>query len=103
MHRVKVKRSNNFWQSTIGLIGAKNPYALCLFTRFGIHTFGVSFPLDIIIVDDTYHVMRMKKSLLPNRFYFWPPIWSIVLELPEGTIDQKHIAIGDRISLKEIN
>lgn len=99
MHTLKVKEAKGILQQSIGLIGAVKPYSLLLETRFGIHTFGVRFPLDILILDDTLRVVRMKKSLLPNRFYFWPPRWSIVLELPQQTIDQKHIHMGDRLQL----
>lgn len=99
MHTVRVKQAKSLWQQTVGLIGAEKPYPLLLRTRFGIHTFGVGFPLDIIILDQRYRVMRLQKNLLPNQFFFWPPRWSIVLELPKNTIDQKQITLGDRLSL----
>lgn len=99
MVTLHVKTATNFWQSAVGLIGAKKPYPLLLHTRFGIHSFGVRFPLDIIILNDQYEVMYLKKNLLPNRVFFWPPKWQWVLEVPEGTIQKEKIALGTRINV----
>lgn len=101
MVTLHVKTATNFWQSAVGLIGEKEPYPLLLKTRFGIHTFGVSFPIDILILDQKYRVMRLKKSLQPNRVFFWPPFWSLVVELPQNSIDQQRIHIGDTVRLLE--
>jgi len=98
---LRVTKAKNIWQSTIGLVGAQKPYPLLLKTRFGIHTFGVSFPIDILILDQQHRVMRLKKSLQPNRVFFWSPLWSIVIELPQNSIDQQRIHIGDTVKLLE--
>lgn len=98
-----VKKAGSLHDAIIGLIGAKNPYGLCLFTRFGVHTFGVRFPLDIVILDKQDKIVRIKERLLPNRLFFWPPIWQCVLELPQGTIQEKKLHIGDTIALTFAN
>ena len=90
-------------QKVIGLIGAKKPYPLLLETRFGIHTFGVRFPLDIVILDQTNTIVCMKKTLLPNRIFLWNPIWKLVVELPQGTISEKNLHIGQKVSLRRSN
>lgn len=94
-----IRKAKTPWQAMIGLIGAKKPYPLLLTTRFGIHTFGLRFPIDVIILDNQYTVVRIKQSLLPNRIFFWPPYWAIVLELPSGTIAQRTIHYGDTLKL----
>jgi uncharacterized membrane protein (UPF0127 family) len=99
MKTIRVKKAATVWQATTGLIGAKKPYPLLLFTRFGIHTFGLSFPLDVVILSADHTIVSRKKSLLPNHLFFWNPRWSIVLELPSGTIDQLHLQLGDRLRL----
>lgn len=99
MHTLRVKKAKTFLESTIGLIGASKPYPLLLQTRFGIHTFGVRFPLDILILDDTYRVVVIKKSLRPNHIFIWPPKWQWILELPQGTIERKKLHVGEQISL----
>ncbi|MBP9719016.1 MAG: DUF192 domain-containing protein [Candidatus Levybacteria bacterium] len=99
MKTLHVTEAKTFWQSVRGLIGYKHPKELLLKTRWGIHTFGVFFPIDILIINDQYRVMRLKKSLHPNRIFFWPPKWAIVVELPTGTIAQKNIRIGDQLKI----
>lgn len=92
-----VKKCSNIGTSAIGLIGAKTPYGLFLKTRFGIHTFGVKFPIDVVILDSKQYAVRIKESLPPNHIFFWPPKWQNVLELPAGTIASYHIRIGQRV------
>jgi uncharacterized membrane protein (UPF0127 family) len=99
MISLSVKRADHLITKTIGLIGAKKAYPLFLQTRFGIHTFGLRFPIDVVILDQTYHIVKVKKSLPPNRIFLWPPIWFYVLELPVGVIQAKKLHIGDQIKL----
>jgi uncharacterized membrane protein (UPF0127 family) len=99
MKTIRVRKAATLFAATIGLIGAKKPYPLLLSTRFGIHTFFLAFPIDIVILSSDHRIVLLKKSLLPNRFYFWDPRWSIVLEMPSGAIDQLHLSIGDQLSL----
>ncbi len=70
MKTLHVKKANTFWQAIRGLIGAKKPHALYMKTRFGIHTFGVLFPIDVVILDAQHRVVKLQKSLKPNRIFF---------------------------------
>lgn len=94
-----VKEAKTFWQKSKGLIGEKHPYPLLIKTRFGIHTFGLRFPIDVLILDTNHCVVVQKASLKPNRIFFWPPKWHIVLELPQGWIQKEKIAIGEKINM----
>ncbi len=83
----------------VGLIG-KNPiYPISFTTRWGIHTFGVVEPIDVLILDHDRRVVLLINSLPPNRFFFWNPEYVRVIELPAGYIRRKHITIGDRLSV----
>ncbi|MCL4403830.1 DUF192 domain-containing protein [Patescibacteria group bacterium] len=68
-------------------------------TRFGIHTFGMDRSLDCLVLDDAGHVKRIKEGLLPNKTFFWPPIWKRVVELPAGRVRETGTSIGDKISI----
>src|SRR5436305_919642 len=83
----------------IGLIGKKKPYALMLETRFGIHTFGVKFPIDVVILNNNHIVMAMFQHMKPNRIFFWNPKDKLVLELPERTITKEKIKQGNQLKL----
>lgn len=68
-------------------------------TRFGIHTFFLKKPIDILVLNNNYYAVNTKSTLLPNRFFFYPPKYRYVLELPEGYIKEKGIKLDDKINL----
>ncbi len=100
MITLKVKELKSWKDRIIGLIGRDKPIHLILYTRFGIHTFGLKFPIDVIILDKSHRVVKTKKDLKPNSLYFWNLRYYKVLELPVGLINKNRIKIGDHIRLK---
>lgn len=85
-----------------GLMFRDKPQAIFFTTRFGIHTFGLKYPIDIVILDDQNRARIIKSALLPNKIFFWNPRHSQVLELPEGTVNKQKIKLGDRVRLQFI-
>ena len=81
MKTLKVSLLNNVVDKAIGLIGAKKARPVLLKTRFGIHTFGVRFPIDVIVLDNDSRVMKISKNLHPDRIFVWNPRYDTVLEL----------------------
>lgn len=94
-----VKKAGNLKEKMQGLIGKKRPLAILIKTHFGIHTFGLRFPIDILILDNKNKTVAMKKNLKPNRIFLWNPRYEKVLELPAGTIRIKAIKINDTIDI----
>lgn len=86
-------------RNILGLIGKRKSENLLLKTRFGIHTFFLKFPIDILVLDRNGRVVNLKKSLQPNKVFFWNPFYKTVLELAENTILNKKIKIGQLICL----
>lgn len=84
-----------------GLLGEKNPQTIIFNTRFGIHTFFLKFPIDIMIIDKNYKLVAYKKNLKPNRIFFWNIRFNLVIELPSGSIKKSKTEIGDIILLQE--
>ncbi|PIP32212.1 hypothetical protein COX23_05920, partial [Candidatus Gottesmanbacteria bacterium CG23_combo_of_CG06-09_8_20_14_all_37_19] len=103
MIRLKVIKKDRIGEKIIGLLGCQKPIAIYIKTRFGIHTIGMKFPIDILILDNNNTVVKLKESFSPNRFFFWNPIYNIILELPPGTIKIKKIRLGSLIKLTIIN
>ena len=95
-----VKEAKNIREKITGLIGKEKPASLIIRTRFGIHTFGLKFPIDALVLDRYNKVVVMKRSLKPNRIFLWNPMYKKVLELPEGTIGEKGIKINDVIKIR---
>jgi hypothetical protein len=82
-----------------GLIGNKTPEAIILKTRFGIHTFLLRFPIDVIIIDKNNKVRKLKKKLAPNKVFFWNIKFDTVIELPGGAIEKSKTQTGDILQL----
>lgn len=99
MITLTVQTAVNLKEKIQGLVGKDKPYALMIKTHFGIHTFGLKFPIDVLILDNDNKVVAMKKSLEPNQVFLWNPIYEKVIELPKGTIEEKAIRINDRVKV----
>ena len=90
-------------EKVTGLLGRDTPVPVFFTTRFGIHTFGLKFPIDVLILDDKYRVKAVKRNLFPNNLFFWPPVYRNVLELPAGDISRMGINAGDIVNIVENN
>lgn len=95
-----VKEAKNIKEKVMGLIGKEKPTGLMIETRFGIHTFGLKYPIDVLILNTNNKITVIKRSLKPKRIFVWNPIYRKVLELPRGTIRKKKIKINDIIKLR---
>lgn len=63
-------------------------------TRFGVHSFFVKAPIDIIVLDKDRRVVKIKESLLPKRIFLWNPKYFLILELPKGSIEKLKLKLG---------
>jgi hypothetical protein len=82
-------------EKTKGLLGDKQPHAVFFKTRWGIHTFGMFFPIDVLVLDDDNCVREIKKNLTPNKFFFWNPSYKKIFELPCGLLGETKV--GDSL------
>jgi uncharacterized membrane protein (UPF0127 family) len=103
MITLNVRNLTTFDQKSKGLIGVDHIYPVYFSTRFGIHTFGVKYPLDILILDESFHIAIARQSLSPNQLFFWPPIHRHVVELPSGQIKKLNLYPGTQILLSFSN
>ncbi len=94
------KRIESIFDKTLGLIGKNEPQTYILKTRAGIHTFGVRFPIDILILDDKLKVRYVKEALKPNRVFFWNPKYNLVVELKNGSVKNSRTKTGDYLEFK---
>ncbi|MCL5733923.1 MAG: DUF192 domain-containing protein, partial [Patescibacteria group bacterium] len=84
-----------------GLIGAEKAEPMLFKTRWGIHTFGVRFPIDVVIFGKNGLVVKIKAGLKPGKLFFWNPKFCDVLELPEGAIKKSGLKIGDVLKIEQ--
>lgn len=85
-----------------GLLLRKKTHPILFHTRFGIHTFGMQFPVDVLILDKKNIVRKIKQNLVPNRLFFWNPIYDTVIELPNGTIQKQKLTVEKTIELQTL-
>jgi len=83
-----------------GLLKKKNPRSLLFKTRFGIQTFFLKEPIDIIVLGNHNQVVK-AKTVKPNSLFFYNPTSITVLELPKDTIKNTQTKIGDKIEFLE--
>lgn len=95
-----VSAAKTFNDKANGLSGKDAPAAIFFKTRWGIHTFGVKFPIDCVIMDDDFKVRGLQENLKPNRFFFWRPKYKNVLELSAGTISRTGTRVGDILEMR---
>jgi hypothetical protein len=100
--KLRVKEAKSLKDRVIGLIGKDKPFSLILRTHFGIHTFGLKFPIDVLVLDNEGKVMAISNNLKPNRIFLWNPLYEKVVELPSGTIKTKGISVNSKIEVKLI-
>jgi len=65
----------------------------------GVHTLGMSFPIDVIYLSEENTVVHLESTLAPWRFA--PVRWNAktVLEVPCTTIQSTGTALGDSIEI----
>jgi uncharacterized protein len=74
-----------------------------LFDRcYGIHTFGMRFPIDVLFLDKDLHVIRAVKALPPYRTSVVRKA-VYVLELPVGALESTCTEEGDQIQIRTAN
>lgn len=96
-----LKEAKSFSDKLLGMIKSSNLGGSMFFkTRFGIHTFFLKKPIDVIILDNKGKVVKLA-SILPNKLFFWNPKFSQVMELPEGIIQKTKTTVGDILSLRK--
>lgn len=69
-------------------------------TRFGIHTFGMHYPIDVVILDKTDSIRKIQENLAPNKIFLWNPLFNTVVELPQGTVRKNKLTLGKKLHLQ---
>jgi len=85
----------------IGLLGAANPRpgeGLLLAPSSGVHTWGMSFPIDVVTMDRRWRVRRVWEELPPWRILCPWPTTRIILELPAGRTEELRLRAGDQLA-----
>ena len=82
----------------IGLLGERTLSSgdgLLIVPSQGVHTLGMLFAIDIVVLDGDWNVIATRRELRPFRMtrVFWKA--AAVLELPPGVVESSRTVKGD--------
>ena len=90
----------------VGLLGERELGAgdgLLIVPSQGIHTWGMRFPIDVVVLDDDWNTIAVRRAMRPFRMTRIFLKAAAVLELPAGTVDSTSTAVGDVIEFNSVN
>lgn len=95
-----LKIASSFYSRAKGLLGRERlepQEGLWILRTFAIHTFFMKFPIDCVFVDQNLKVVGLRSGVKPWRMT--TPVWraSHVIEVCQGTVQQRGIEIGDQL------
>jgi len=84
----------------VGLLGERDLLpgdGLLIVPSQGVHTLGMLFAIDIVVLDGQWNVIATRREVRPFRLtrVFWKA--AAVLELPAGTVESCGTLIGDTL------
>jgi uncharacterized protein len=90
----------------VGLLGERKLTSgdgLLIVPSQGVHTLGMMFPIDVLILDNDWKVLDVRKRMRPflvTRIYLKA---AAVLELPPGTVEHSGTRRGDSVEFARIH
>jgi uncharacterized protein len=93
--------ADTWWQRARGYLGRQRPdegEGLLLVPCNGIHTYGMTFPLDVLFLDRHGRVLESAPRVRPWRQPLRVQAARYVLEVPEGTIEATGTCKGDELA-----
>ena len=94
--------ADTHWTRLRGLVGVRDfvqGRGLWIVPCHGVHTLGMSFPIDVLYLSAENTVVHLEEQLRPWRFAPVRLNAKTVLEFPAGTIAATGTAVGDRIEV----
>jgi uncharacterized protein len=98
----RIDLADTLWSRLFGLLGRRRlgfGRGMLIQPSSGVHTFGMSFPIDVIALDKHRRVLRTWRRLPPFRLTGLSFRTRACLELPAGEIDRCNIEAGDRLKV----
>jgi uncharacterized protein len=98
----QLKKADSFAARLKGLIGVSklNPdEALWINDCPSIHTFFMSFDIDVLFVDSNLKVKAKYENVKPWRLIL--PVWGAksVIEFAAGTLINRNVEVGDQLNV----
>lgn len=100
--------ADGHWSRLRGLIGTAPAQfgegkGLWIVPCRGVHTLGMSFPIDVVYLSSEQTVVHLENNLQPWRFAPIRMQAASVLELPGNTLQATGTSIGDQVEIGRQN
>lgn len=98
----RCRLADTVWKRMVGLLNRRQfdrGEGLVLNHCYGIHTFFMRFPIDVLFLDQDYRVLRTVPELRPFRISVVKKALYVV-ELPAGVIAASQTQVGDQIQIR---
>jgi len=96
----RVWRADTFVSRLVGLLGRDGlmeSEALWISPCKGIHTIGMTFPIDVVFLSREMRVVALRENVAPWRATRFFRSATSVLELAAGSIRRSGVAVGDQM------
>jgi uncharacterized membrane protein (UPF0127 family) len=102
--RIRVAESG--LETIVGLLGERelpSGDGLLIVPSQGVHTWGMRFAIDVMVLDAAWNVIAIRCDMRPFRMtrLFWKA--AAVLELQTGTVDSTGTVVGDTIEFSRVD
>jgi uncharacterized membrane protein (UPF0127 family) len=99
----RVRVADSFFSRLVGLLGRRSlklDSGVWIVPANAIHTIGMLFTFDLVLVDQNYKVVGLRELIRPFRIT-WPNLRAeSVLELPAHTIFKSRTEVGDQLVIE---
>ena len=99
----RVRVADSFFSRLVGLLGRRSlklDSGVWIVPANAIHTIGMLFTFDLVLVDQNFKVVGPRELIRPFRIT-WPNLRAeSVLELPAHTIFKSRTEVGDQLVIE---
>jgi uncharacterized membrane protein (UPF0127 family) len=102
----KIELADTSLKRMFGLLGRRGLDAgggLWIRPSSGVHTFGMSFSIDVVGLDRELRVIKLWSCLVPYRVTSVSFKLKSVIELPCGVIAASQMQVGDQLRITSID
>jgi len=99
----RVKVADSFLGRMVGLLGKRSlkpDGGVWIVPANSIHTVGMLFSFDLVMIDKDFRVVNVKEMVRPFRIVLPKLRAESVLELPQHTIFRSRTAVGDQLVIE---
>lgn len=99
----RVRVADSFFGRMIGLLGKRSlkpDGGVWIVPANSIHTVGMLFPFDLVMIDKDFRVVNVKEMVRPFRIVLPKLRAESVIELPAHTIFRSRTDVGDQLIIE---